>query len=68
MKISSKSTISILGFQVLFYGTIFALLYWIVTFNWKMLLLSVIVSFLQTFVPGRNQKYINFVLDYLKPQ
>lgn len=54
VKISYKSIISILAFQIVFYGIIFLLVYWIATFNWKMLLLSVIVSILQTFVPGKN--------------
>lgn len=68
MKISYKAIVSILAFQILFYGVIFVLAYWIATLNWKMLLLSLVVSFLQSYTPGKNQKYINFVLDYMRPQ
>lgn len=57
-----------LGYQALFYGVVFILGYWIVTFNWKWLLISGIVSFLQLPIRNKNKAYVNFVLDYLRPQ
>ena len=67
-KITTKSTFSILGFQVVFYGVIFILIYWIVTINIKMLAIAAFIAFMQIPIKGKNQKYINFVLDFLQPQ
>lgn len=66
--VTKKSILSIMGFQVLFYGVIFVLVYWLATLNVKWLVLSSIVTLLQYRVKESNRSYINFVLDYLKPQ
>jgi VIT1/CCC1 family predicted Fe2+/Mn2+ transporter len=66
--VSLKSTVSMLLFQTVFYGVIFLLVFWIFTLNWTWLIVSAIVTFLQLFIKNRSQTYINFVLDFLKPQ
>lgn len=66
--VSLKSTVSMLLFQTVFYGVIFLLVFWIFTLNWKWLIVSAIVTFLQFFIKNRSQTYINFVLNFLKPQ
>ena len=60
--------LSIFGYQILFYGVIFLILYWLFTLNWKWLLITCIIIILQLPIKKKSQKYINFVLDYLKPQ
>lgn len=66
--VSLQSTLSMLLFQSVFYGVIFALAYWTFTLNWKWLLISAIIAFLQLPIRNKNQAYINFVLNFLKPQ
>jgi|688.fasta_scaffold160848_2 hypothetical protein len=60
--------LSILGFQIVFYGVVAIILYGLVTLNWKWLLITSIIIILQLPIKQKNHKYINFVLDYLKPQ
>ena len=66
--VSLQSTISMLLFQLVFYAVVFMLAYWTFTLNWKWLIISAIVAFLQLPIKNRNQAYVNFVMNVLKPQ
>lgn len=52
--VSLQSTISMLLFQLVFYGVVFMLAYWTFTLNWKWLIVSAIVAFLQLPIKNRN--------------
>lgn len=43
-------------------------MYWMITLNWKWLFITCIVTFIQLSINGKNMKYINIVLNVLKPQ
>jgi hypothetical protein len=67
--VSLRSTLSILFFQGLFYGVALTLLYWVLTLNYKMLLISSAISLAQEiWKPKKNRRYKSFVLGYMKPQ
>lgn len=62
------SILSILLFQIIFYGVIGLIIYWMITLNWKWLFITCIITFIQLSINGKNMKYINIVLNVLKPQ
>lgn len=68
LPVKTGPILSILGFQIIFYGVIAIIIYWLVTLNSKWLLITCIITILQFPIKNKSQKYINFVLDYLKPQ
>jgi hypothetical protein len=43
-------------------------MYWMITLNWKWLFITCIITFIQLSINGKNMKYINIVLNVLKPQ
>jgi hypothetical protein len=45
--VSFRSTISMLAFQCLFYGVVLILIYWILTLNYTMLLISLAITVAQ---------------------
>ncbi len=66
--VTLRSIISILLFQAIFYAIIVAIAYWILTLNWPMLAICTLISILQLFIQGTSDKYLLFVVNYLRPQ
>lgn len=58
-----------LFFQGTFYGIVFVLMYWIITLNFTMLFISIVISLAQLLIkPGRRMWYKQFIFKYLRPQ